>query len=340
MRNRSRTRAPSPRLAPLVALVIAILALAGCESRSAPPAPSAAPAPPRAASASAEPSAAPDPGATAPSARPSASPTDATSEKPQPFLWKVTKGDKTSHLFGTMHLGTDAEKELHPIVFKTLAAARVVFFEANVFEANPLEMAGMMMLPAGESVKSKITPARWEALVGRLGGLLMPESALERMKPWALAAMLTQDMLPTTEPMDKVLYDRAKADGKPLKYLEGVEEQVGIIEKALGASELDDMLGDLPLMEKMTKELARSYQAGDLPALTKVAFDPVEMKKHPALFDSVLYGRNKSWVPKILAELDAGGAFIAVGAAHLVGPDSVVALLEAKGLTVSRVAVR
>ena len=341
MSHRSRTRHVA-RLEGFVALLLAfVLAFAGCESRSAEPAPTAE------RSSSARASAAPssgEPASAAPSVptpvAASAAPAEPVGAKAQPFLWEVRKGAATSWLFGTMHLGTDAEKELNPVVFERLGAARTVGFEADVFDVDPLEMAAKMMLPPGDSVASKLTPGRWELVVARLGSFLMPESALERMKPWVLAAMLTQDMLPKTDPMDKVLYDRAKAAKKPVVFLEAVNEQITILEKALGVRELDDMLGDLPTMEKMTKELARAYQQGDMPALLSTTFDPVEMKKHPALFDSVLFERNRNWVPKLTAEFDKGGAFIAVGAAHLIGDKSVVALLEAKGFSLTRVAVR
>jgi uncharacterized protein len=201
--------------------------------------------------------------------------------RPPPFLWEVTKGEKKSWLFGTMHLGTDAEKELHPVVFERLSAARIVVFEANVFDMDPFAAAKLAMLPPGESVKDKVKPEHWKALVDRVGSLLMPESSLERFKPWFLVTLVLQDMLPKTEPMDATLYNRAKAGKKELVFLETVEEQVTLVDRSMDVKLLDDTLADLPLAEKMLLGLADAYKKGDLDKLSALTFDPVEMKKHP-----------------------------------------------------------
>jgi uncharacterized protein YbaP (TraB family) len=51
----------------------------------------------------------------------------------------------------------------------------------------------------------------------------------------------------------------------------------------------------------------------------------------------LLTDRNKAWATWIAARLGVPGkVFVAVGAGHLGGPDSVVKLLQAKGLTVER----
>jgi hypothetical protein len=267
----------------------------------------------------------------------SAAPGAATTVTAQPFLWEVKAKDKRSHLFGTMHIGTDAEKELHPIVFDRLDGASELVIEANVFDIDPMSVLDLSMLPEGKTIHDKMKKEHWELLVDKIGGLLMPESTLRRMKPWFLVTLLTQDLLPVVTPMEQVLHDRAKKANKTLGYLETVEEQLAIIDKAIDVKVLDDMLGELPTFEKTLLDLAAAYKTGDLVVLEKLAFDPVEMKKHPAMFDEVLYARNQRWIPKLSARLDKGGTFVAVGAAHLVGAKSVIALLKDKGYVIERV---
>jgi hypothetical protein len=255
----------------------------------------------------------------------------------QPFLWEVRAKEKQSYLFGTMHIGTDAEKELHPIVFNRLDGASELVIEANVFDIDPMSVLDLSMLPEGQTIHDKMKKERWDLLVDKIGGLLMPESTLRRMKPWFLVTLLTQDLLPVVTPMEQVLHDRAKKADKALGYLETVQEQLAIIDKAIDVKVLEDMLGELPTFEKMLLDLASAYKRGDAAALEKLAFDPIEIKKHPAMFDDVLYARNRRWIPKLTGRLDKGGAFIAVGAAHLLGDKSVIALLKEKGYTIERV---
>ncbi len=278
--------------------------------------------------------------ASAPAPSASASATPAAGPKPTPFLWEVKKGTATSWLFGTMHLGTDAEKELHSIVFERLDGARVVVFEADVFDIDPFKAVELAMMPPGQSVKDKLSPGRWKNLVDRVGSILMPESSLERFKPWFLVTLVLQDMLPKTDPMDATLHPRAKKANKEIKFVETLEEQVKMVDKSMDVKLLDDTLGDLPLAERMLLDLASASRAGDVEKLTALSFDPEEMKKHPAMFETLLYERNRRWIPKLVPLLEKGDVFVAVGAAHLLGDKSVNELLVAKGFTIRRVSTQ
>ena len=55
----------------------------------------------------------------------------------------------------------------------------------------------------------------------------------------------------------------------------------------------------------------------------------------------LLHGRNREWVPFMeRLHREAGrAAFFMVGAAHLVGPTGLIALLEARGFTSRRISV-
>lgn len=324
-----------PKIASLLAFVLCFVGLACGDGSSKPTAAASASAvssvpPPASALASAS--------AAAPAASVSAE--AAPTDRPQPFLWETTKGTAKNHLFGTMHLGTDAEKELHPIVFERLDASTVVVFEADVFDIDPFAAVELAMLPPGQSVKDKLSPGRWKILVDRVGGFLMPESSLERFKPWMLVTLVLQDMLPKTDPMDGTLHARAKAANKQIVFLETLQEQVTMVDKSMDVKLLDDTLGDLPLAEKMLLDLASAYRAGDLEKLNSLTFDPTEMKKHPAMFETLLFERNRRWMPKLEPLLDKGGVFVAVGAAHLIGDKGVPALLGAKGHAVQRAAIK
>ncbi len=311
----------------------------GCES---PPAPASQTSPSASAvSASAAASAsAPGEGSSAPAASASASVSasaPASSVSSVPILFVATKGDAESFLFGTMHTGVDAEKELHPIVFHKLAAAKVVVLEADVFNADAMMVMKTAMLPAGQSLKTKIAPARWKIVVDRLASFLMPESTLAQMKPWFVGTMLVQKMLPEVEPMDAVIYQRAKKDGKQIEFLETVEQQLKLVDKSFDVKVLDDMLGELDKTEKMTKDMASAYRRGEIDALSALVFDPEERKKHPAMFDVLFDARNAAWIPKLEPLLGKGSVFVAVGAGHLLGDKGVPALLTAKGFSVARI---
>jgi uncharacterized protein YbaP (TraB family) len=275
----------------------------------------------------------------APAASPSASAAIGEGDAPKSpaVMFEVEQAGQKSWVFGTMHIGIDAEKVLPPVVFDRLDHASVVVFEANVFEISPTDVIGAATMPPGKSVKTQLAPGHWKLLVDRVGGLLMPEATLEKFRPWFLATLLAADMLPKTDPMDKVLWDRVSGTGKKIEYLETVDEQLQMIDKSLDAKVLDDMLGDLPAAEKQVTDLAAAYQAGDLVKLTTVTFDPDDMKKHPAMFDVMLFDRNARWMGKLEPLGKKGNMFVAVGAAHLLGDKGIIHRLETAGFKATRV---
>ena len=58
----------------------------------------------------------------------------------------------------------------------------------------------------------------------------------------------------------------------------------------------------------------------------------------PALRAALLTGRNNRWAEAIIPLLEQSPRpLVAVGTAHLVGPDGLVALLEARGYRVRRI---
>ena len=83
----------------------------------------------------------------------------------------------------------------------------------------------------------------------------------------------------------------------------------------------------------MTCDFARmraSYEAGDTRTMETML---VVAKTQATMLDA----RNAKWLPKIEAYFARGGAFVAVGLGHLLGPRGLPALLEKDGYTVERV---
>jgi uncharacterized protein YbaP (TraB family) len=80
-----------------------------------------------------------------------------------------------------------------------------------------------------------------------------------------------------------------------------------------------------------------AWEVGDDRALGRELVGELR-EEYPALYKVILKDRNAAWVDVVAREMDGSGvAFVAVGAAHLAGPDSVQTLLRARGYKVERV---
>jgi uncharacterized protein YbaP (TraB family) len=249
-------------------------------------------------------------------------------------LWEARKGQAVGWLFGTIHLGVEAT-QLAPVVRDRLRRARCFVMEADIGGVDPFAALRLSMLPEGQSLRAKLAPASWKLVEQKLGAsyLGMP---VDRLKPWMVMTMLTQQLAPLVTPMDMVLQGEAREAGKKLVYLEDVMEQLAIIDEAVTPKVLDDTLAEYDKASRLVRMLIAAYLDGDVATLEKAIFDPEDLKKHARLYELTFTKRNAAWLPKLDRELAAGGAFVAVGSGHWLGADGLIARLGRRGYRIER----
>jgi len=84
------------------------------------------------------------------------------------------------------------------------------------------------------------------------------------------------------------------------------------------------------------KAILDAWLGGDDAAIARLE-NALMQREEPQLYRHLLVDRNKVWAARIKAMLEQPGTvFIAVGAAHLAGPDSVQAQLATLGISSTR----
>jgi uncharacterized protein YbaP (TraB family) len=109
-----------------------------------------------------------------------------------------------------------------------------------------------------------------------------------------------------------------------------------------GLSEADQVallmqtVGDIEEGLAEIEKLIEAWNEGDTNHLAQEFV--TEMKREaPSLYQRIFVARNQRWSEQIAGLLKGSGVqFIAVGAGHLVGPDSVQQLLLKKGIKAER----
>jgi uncharacterized protein YbaP (TraB family) len=76
--------------------------------------------------------------------------------------------------------------------------------------------------------------------------------------------------------------------------------------------------------------LVQLYISQDIGAMV-ASFDEDELSAYDSL---LLIDRNHNWIPLMVEQMKTRSCFFAVGAAHLGGPDGVIALLRKEGYRV------
>lgn len=272
-------------------------------------------------------------------ARDSAGPAPGVISKP--FLFRAEKDGKTSWLFGTIHLGVNAETDLPPWVADKIDASAAFVMEADTSDATALARA--LQRNDGGSLRTDLGPEYWKKLEDAVGERLA--AGFDGLKPFAIMTLLIAKDLPMTPPMDATLAFRARTAGKPIHFLESVTDQISMIDPWMGPADVKAMLDHREEARVMALKMLDAYRTGDGPALGAMFNDQTlwlaagrKPEVYPAYLDALLGKRNRAWVPQIEKLHGEGGAFVAVGAGHLVGPDNVLDLLAQRGFQIFRVA--
>ena len=266
-----------------------------------------------------------------------------------PALWKLADADTTIYLFGTMHILPAGTNWLDPGLKKAIDASQSLTLEA-VLDQDPTLVASVLLRighaqglpPLAERVPANQRP-QLDALVKASG---IPANYLDGMKTWAAALMLTGAALqqigvdaagsPGVEPQLTALFRSAN---KPVDGLESAELQLGYFDKLPESAQRAFLAATLDAPAKARDDFQKmlgAWEKGDPAAIEKSFADDPEFT--PALRDLLLRQRDRAWADALAKRLEKPGTvFVAVGAGHLVGPDSVQKMLADKGLKVVRV---
>ncbi len=264
----------------------------------------------------------------------------------EPALWKVTGPGAVVYLFGTVHVLRPDTQWRSAKIDSALHGADALWLEVpdadDTAAMQPLVMK--YGLDVAHPLSTKLDAAARAKLATVAGGLGLSAQALEPMRPWL--AGLSLEVLPLVKAgfdpksgVEQVLKAQEQAAGKPVYGFETAEQQVRYLADFTPAVELDFLKSSLEDADKATDTIDKmvvAWAAGDLGALETLMNGDMR-DQYPDIYDRLLVQRNQRFAVKI-ADLAKGRGvvFVAVGAAHLVGPDSVQADLAKLGLSAVR----
>ena len=257
----------------------------------------------------------------------------------KPLLWAATRDGTTTYLFGTIHVGVNADTQLPAWLKAKVDGARAFAMEANLSEPGLL---GAFNRTDGGSLRLDLGPEAWAKLEGVVGADMA--RGVDKLKPIAAMTMLEASFLPQTSAMDPALEGRAARAGKPIVYFESALRQLEIVDPLITAADVKAFLDNLEYAKGKLIELRDAYLAGDAETLGKQFEDTTlwvaagrDLAQFPGFVKALLENRNAAWIPQIEKLHAEGGGFVAVGAGHLAGPGNVLDMLRARGFTITRV---
>ena len=265
-----------------------------------------------------------------------------------PPLWRVETGEVTFHILGTIHLLPRDVEWMTPEIIAGFEASDNLVLEA-VIEPRDSRLVRFLIAQKGtfkdgKTLKDQIGEEEYLRLVGQADAFGFPERLLRYYKPWVASAVMTTQFAQTHEidpdyGVESVLMREARRAGKPLKELEELFEHYSFLADFpmdVQVKMLAQTLDELATFPDTFATLIAAWSQGDLEALEGILHE--FLLKSPEVYEQLIPVRNRLWVGRIMKlARQRESSFIAVGAAHLIGPDSLITMLEAKGYEIERI---
>lgn len=260
------------------------------------------------------------------------------------LLWEISKpGMVPGYLFGTIHSEDPEVLQLSGAVQQALDDASRVVLEVLMDRDTMIYTSTAMLMTDGRLLSAILGEDLFVSALAAMQARGIPEVVVERMKPWAVAITLAMPPAVTGQVLDLTLYQFAVENSKPVYGLETIREQLDVFE---GMS-LDDQVAlvrdaveQFPGINALHADLLAAYKRRDLAALEALNESSMKTGDQRLARDfqqRLILDRNRRMAERMQEHLQAGGAFIAVGALHLPGDEGLVELLERRGYSVRAV---
>jgi hypothetical protein len=270
---------------------------------------------------------------------------DAQTAAAKSFLWKVQSGPRVMYLAGSVHALSADVYPLSPAFEQAFAASDTLVEEIDLGQNGLLALAPMLLSKAmyqdGRTFDKAVSKETHDLVLKQLKGL--PAELIRPMKPWMVMLTLTamqvqQAGLDPTLGLDQHFFDRATQARKTVIGLETAESQIDRFDQmpeSLQEQMLRSTLDELGMQNKEIGAMVAAWRRGDAAMIER---DMVRaLQKYPAAYQSLIVERNHNWMPqleKCLARTTP--CMVVVGAAHLVGPDGLLTLLQRKGYRIEQ----
>jgi len=262
-------------------------------------------------------------------------------------VWVATSGDSRVYLGGTVHLLRPSDYPLPGEFEQAYNDSERLFFETDIGSMSDLAVQANMLqqLTYGDArtLQTVLSEEAYTALSSHLNSVGMPILMMEKFKPGLIVTTLQllefQKMGFTPQGVDVYFNNRALGDAKAVGELETIQAQIDYLANMGEGNESEFILlslRDLNEISSSMEEIITAWREGDMEALSDLFVEDMQ-KESEDLYNSLLVTRNRNWLPvieKLFAE--DGNEFVLVGAAHLVGEDGLLKLLEQRGYQVDQ----
>ncbi|WP_394150742.1 TraB/GumN family protein [Vibrio maritimus] len=254
----------------------------------------------------------------------------------QPLLFKAERGDQTFYIYGTVHVGPKNQITVTKQIEDVLGVSDTLILEAKMDQSVQFPTTSRFQVA---QVLEKNELKQLETIASEIG---IDFGTLQSLPPWHAALILQQTTFTQLNYYSEFgsehqLSDWAKGNGITIDGLETLQFQIDLLSQQDegGKEMLKQTLLEWPHNAHNIQCLLASWQAGDIKNLSAMLEHDSDSSD---FLKRLLIDRNDAWVAKLTnsTKYQKGTYFVAVGALHLVGPNSVIGLLRSNGYSVTQ----
>ncbi|MEH6826594.1 TraB/GumN family protein [Parasphingorhabdus sp.] len=268
-----------------------------------------------------------------------------------PALWKVSGTQPGQigvvYMFGTIHILPNDVQWRTPTLEAAIADSDQLVIEVLGLD-DPQNAAKIFsrlaVSPGQEKLDARIDPSLRDDLDRIIDASNISERTLNRMETWAAALSLASAQtkglgLDSSSSVEKKLLAQFKEAEKPIEALETIELQLGYFDKLPEAQQrkmLASVVEDSADAQKAFEKLFNAWMTGNLEEIVTLSDTGILTDAKTRQY--LLVARNLDWAEQLDKRLQkTGTSLVAVGAAHLVGPDAVQETLAKRGYKIEKI---
>jgi uncharacterized protein YbaP (TraB family) len=264
----------------------------------------------------------------------------------EPAMYKIADEDTTIYVLGTIHV-LPAHYTWFDGEIKT-AFDNSDELVMEMVTPEPAAMQGLVQSlavdPEGKTVRSYFDDEFKATYDAHLASMDIPPAAFDVLEPWMVSMTLSSIQmlnlgLNPEAGVESILTAAANEVNKPISGLETAEQQLGFFDNLSKDAQvfmLKSGIEDWDEGEKALADMLEDWSAGDIAGLADLMNEA--MAEQPELNEALLTARNARWAEWVKTRLEAPGTvFLAVGAGHIGGEDSLFDMLDDDGITAERI---
>ncbi len=274
-------------------------------------------------------------------------------------MWVVRDADSTLYITGTVHVLRDEHQWRSPKLDAAFDEASELYLElAEIADEEALQTAITELMKTyaaydGAPLSFILSDAENQQLAKILADADAPPDVMDRLdkvQPWVTLHTIgrehfTGGVYKSENGIDNVLARMARERGKPVRGMESLETQIRLSAEGTIDAQIAEIRATLRMPPgardkalQMADLAFGSWVRGEIHlAEAMIMYQAIGASYTGVSLDALFKDRNEAWAGVIEEKLKGSGvAFIAVGAGHLLGPDSLQERLKLRGIRSER----